>query len=596
MRLWFALERKLGVLRRKAPVGDWKDFAGSSPAGPCVDVSGLSRRAPEAQTRDSEALELRSGKIRLFSGGLIDVGNPPLWHLSPINKADWTADCHWSLIADFKLGDIKGVWEANRWSWVYPLVRSYLRDRDPKHAELFWSWVENWMSHNPPNVGVNWKCGQEASFRIFAAAVALSAFADAPATTPERVQRLARLAHVTAVRIEAHFAYAISQNNNHGISEAVGLITIGTLWPELPGASRWKAKGLKTVSLLCDRLIARDGSFSQHSSNYHRVLLDDLCWLAAVMRTGGTALSPELKDSARRAANFLHALLLPDGSVIRYGADDGARVLQLSACVYSDFRPTLAACAALFGSSALPPGPWDDQAAALCPGWRSPETFDTQAANFSGGGLYVKRRGRLTLALRAPSVFSARPSQADQLHLSVYDSKGAVTEDLGTISYNDPLRTWADLSSACFHNVPLVNGGNPMSKVSRFLWLPWTVCEVEVAEHDRLVASHRGFAGFVVRREVIIQGDTIRIEDSFTGNREADLSVRWHGQCRQRLESFQVSCETHSGQQAWYTADEATGLGFSASHYASAEPSHCRVFSVRSSRAVIVTHIPVFTA
>ena len=595
MRIWFALERQLGVLRRKTPVGEWKDFAGASSTGPRVDITGLARRPAENRVSDSEAHELRSGKMRLFSGSPIDVGNPPLWHISPINKSEWAADCHWSHVDDFKRGDIKGVWEANRWSWVYPLVRSYLRDRDPKHAELFWSWVEDWMSHNPPNVGVNWKCGQEASFRIFAASIAVSAFADAPATTPERIQSLARLAHVTGVRIEAHFAYAISQNNNHGISEAVGLVTIGTLWPELLGASRWKAKGLKTVSLLCDRLITLDGSFSQHSSNYHRVLLDDLCWLATVMRSGGTVLPLELKEAARRAANFLHALLLPDGSVIRYGADDGARVLQLSTCAYSDFRPTLAACAALFGSNAIPAGPWDDQVAALCPGWRAAETFDAQPANFSGGGLYVKRRGQLTLALRAPTVFSTRPSHADQLHLSVYDFKGAVTEDLGTISYNDPLKTWADLSNSCFHNVPLVDGGNPMTKVGRFLWLPWTVCEVEITEPDRLVVSHRGFAGFVVRREVVIQDGVIRITDSFIGDRDADLSVRWHGQCRQRLESLQVSCETHSGQQTWYTADEATGLGFSASHYASAEPSHCRVFSVRSSRAVIVTRIPVLT-
>lgn len=588
MRLWFALEHRLGLLRRRAPAGDWADFAGLSPVGPRVTL--IPSGADAAV--DREADELREGQLRLFSGRPVIVGSPPAWHRSPINGAEWPADRHWSLIDDAQLGDIKGVWEASRWSWAYALGRAYLRDRDPRHAELFWSWAEDWMAKNPPNVGVNWKCGQEVSFRLFAAAWALAVFADAPSTTPSRAQLLARLAHVTGVRIEAHLGYAISQDNNHGISEAVGLLTAGVLWPELPEAPARRAKGLAVLSRLCDRLIAADGSFSQHSSNYHRVLLDDLCWAAAVARAGNIELPANVTSAARRAADFLHALLLPDGSVVRYGADDGARVLQLTSCSYEDFRPTLAACAAAFGSPSLPAGPWDRQVARLGFGVPSGDAAPVPA-RLAAGGVHMRRPSvAVTVAFRAPTRFRFRPSHADQLHLYVRDADGPVVEDPGTLSYNDPDRRWADLAAARFHNVPMVDDLDPMTRVSRFLWLPWTTCAVDVDAADRVAASHRGFAGFVVRREVVIRPGAIRVTDTFEGDREASLSVRWHGRDRRRLEALRISSATGGGD-TWHSASDATGLGIFADRYASSVPSHCRIFSLRARSATIVTEIPI---
>lgn len=182
--------------------------------------------------------------------------------------------------------------------------------------------------------------------------------------------------------------------------------------------------------------------------------------------------------------------------------------------------------------------------------------------------------------------------QADQLHLSVFEGADPVVEDVGTISYNEPGRPWADLAAARFHNVPLVDGADPMERASRFLWLPWTTCDVEVDDPDRLVASHRGFAGFTVRREIAIVSDGIRVTDTFSGQREAGLSVRWHGRDRHRLESIQVRCDIPAASATWHAAETATGLGFHAERYASAVPSWCRILSVRARQATFVTFIP----
>jgi len=53
--------------------------------------------------------------------------------------------------------------------------------------------VEDWAAHNPPNTGVNWKCGQEIAMRMFALVSGYAAFQDAEATSEDRAELLAEI-------------------------------------------------------------------------------------------------------------------------------------------------------------------------------------------------------------------------------------------------------------------------------------------------------------------------------------------------------------------------------------------------------------------
>ena len=78
--------------------------------------------------------------------------------------------------------------------------------------------------------------------------------------------------------------YAVAQNNNHGTSEAAALF-IGGAWlmaqaesePLRKEAQRWRDAGRRWLEDRVVILVAADGSFSQYSLNYHRVLVDTLC-------------------------------------------------------------------------------------------------------------------------------------------------------------------------------------------------------------------------------------------------------------------------------------------------------------------------------
>ena len=579
--------KRLGILRRACPAQPWPTIKTSESVFFPLKIHDYQ------QDLETEIEEIARGVFRPFSSAALHLGFPPRWSVNIFNGTEYPQNSHWSDINDFELGDIKGVWELSRWFWAYPLGRAYLSTGDEKYTRRFLELAGDWMEKNPPNLGPNWKCGQEASIRLIAAAWALSAFDKSPLITPDVRARFAGLAEITGNRIEAHLSYALSQDNNHGISELVGLLTAGCMWPNLLNAARLKASALAKLDACTDRLFASDGSFSQHSSNYHRVALDALCWAAAILRQRNEALPPRAAAAAHRGAQFLYELLIKEGRVVRYGSDDGARILPLTSAVYDDHRPTLAAAAALLDGCELPEGPWQDQARLLgvqpkpSVGEPLPEVCD-----LFKGGIHVRRAGRATVAFRCPTQFRFRPSHADHLHVSIFEDGTPVADDPGTISYNSPDRPWASLASARFHNVPLVNESEFMEKATRFLWLPWVECKLETCESGRIVGSHTGYRGFKLTREVSINQGNVTVRDIFKGNREAELSVRWHGPSRPQLERLVMSCDAARAKESWHNKGE-DGLGWRADRYGQASHNWCRILRVTASSAVFTTTFPI---
>ena len=348
-RLWFKVEKKIGLLEKTMPVQSWASFQPiSMPRSadlwrtktPSLPIGQISREelapwcdAYAIETGHSpvaEARGLAQGKIRIFHSRFFDLGYPLNWNRNVLSGRLHENSAHWSKLADNGKDDIKGVWEASRFSWVFPLVRAWIIEGDDFYPEIFWKLLEDWMEKNPPNQGPHWMCGQEAAMRLIAVAYALQAFRSHPTTTDKRIILTTQLAEATAKRINGHISYAVSQSNNHGISEAVGLFTAGVLWPNCIQANEWRAKGIETLISQIHSLVNSDGGFSQHSTNYHRLFLHLMIWSELVLRSEHQTFPEKTLKKIRAATDFLADLLDDEGNVPRYGADDGACLFPLS--------------------------------------------------------------------------------------------------------------------------------------------------------------------------------------------------------------------------------------------------------------------------
>lgn len=425
---------------------------------------------------------IAEGVFRYFAHTSVRIGFPPNWHHNPFTGQQAPTDHHWSEIDEFDFGDIKAIWEPNRFGFTYTLVRAYWRTGDEHYPELFWQLLEDWRDHNPPQQGVNWKCGQECSFRVMAWCFGLYGFLDSPNSTPLRVSQMAQMIAVSGQRIEANIGYALSQHNNHGISEGLGLWTIGTLFPEFRSSRKWQESGRRILEMLGRELIYDDGSFVQHSVNYHRLMLHDYLWVMRLSDLLDFPFSAELRSRVAKAGDFLYQMQDPaTGGVPYYGQNDGALILPLNSSDYLDFRPIVQAIRYLCNSTrCYGNGPWDEDLLWLFgpQALRAPvKTGQQRDLRAASGGYYTLRSPNSFVFTRC-AAFRHRPGQADMLHVDLWSRGQNVALDAGTYSYNASPPWNNPLAHTRYHNTVTVDGQDQMVRAGRFLWLPWLRSQV----------------------------------------------------------------------------------------------------------------------
>jgi len=493
-RIWHAGLLRSGAMVRRDPIRTWGNFqddAGFLAVAPRVlaglgDFEKLKASFPvwdaaAAEPPIREAVDLLGGRFRYFGWRMVEQGRRPVWRSNPLTgeKAPAGLGLHWSQIPDFELGDIKVIWEASRWGWALDLARGFARTGDRRFAGRFRQLRNDWMVENPPGAGPNWKCGQEAALRLIAACIATAILARGGQGSLSGLRQLVALAEATAGRIEANLDYALSQNNNHGLSELAGLLTVAVMFPGLPGAQERRLRARKGLIREFGRLVATDGCFAQYSTNYHRVLLHDAVWCGRLLVAAGDPFPAATLARIDAAAVWLWQVMNPmDGRVPCYGSNDGANFLKLDGGIYADHRAAVQAAFVLTrGTPVLASGPWDETAAwlfgptALAVASRTvPERGNFTAT--SAGYYVLRREGTEAFVRCGPHRF--RPHHADQLHVDLRRNGRPLTIDPGTFSYNAAPPWDHAFKNTRFHNTVSVDGLEQMEKASRFLWLSWS--------------------------------------------------------------------------------------------------------------------------
>ena len=475
------------------------------PAGRSRIEKALGKQAKELY---AEADQILAGKVRLFGAALRKL------QLKPPGKLH-----HWThYVSHLPDGsDIRPVWEAGRFSWGTILARANWLSGEEKYAEAFWLYFENFTKENPANLGPHWSSAQEVAMRIIAWAFCYSLLADAPSSTAARREALAHSVAQHAERIPPTLGYARAQNNNHLLSEAMGLVTAAGLLPAHPKAEEWRVLGRKTFAEGLEKQVHADGAYAQHSSNYQRLVLQLGTWAVAI----GEPLSKKSRYKLAKAEQWLGRLLDDDGRVPNLGPNDGAYILPLCVSPFADFRPALQAARAAFGGgTSLTKGAWDE--AALWQGISPARTHKAAAVKHP-----LKLEGAHSWAYLRAANFQERPGHADQLHLDLWWRGLNVARDAGSYLYNAPPPWDNALSATRVHNTITVEDRNQMQRGGRFLWLDWAQAKVVKTEVNagRLVyaqAEHDGYRklGLTHRREVRVERDRWLISDQLASSEE----------------------------------------------------------------------------
>lgn len=460
-----------------------------------------------------------------YFGRDVPIANPPDWFSRPESATRAPHEKAWWQIQDFNpsVGDIKTVWEASRFDWVLPFAQRAVSGDADSLAQLN-VWIADWSAKNPPYLGANWKCGQEASIRVMhlaCAALAMNANGLPPLTDPLR-----GLLRQHLKRIAPTMSYAIGQANNHGTSEAAALF-IGGLWLGGKDGNAWSKSGRKWLENRARVLIMPDGTFSQYSVTYHRVMLDTFA-LAEIWRRRcdspvfSTATVKKLKAATAWLDQMTH---LDSGDAPVIGANDGSHLIRFTDADYRDFRPSVQLAMAIFCQKRrYCDGPQDKQLAWL--GISLPQTYapKLESKSFPEGGFHILRTANAVTYFRIPQ-FRFRPSQADALHCDLWIEGRNVLRDAGSFSYNVSEADTSYFNGTASHNTIQFDGRDQMPRVSRFLFGDWLKARDLEIGSNMIQAGYTDQKGASHTRQLTMCDDTLEVRDDIMGFETATL--RW---------------------------------------------------------------------
>lgn len=469
-----------------------------------------------------------NSSVKGFDHILIDENCIPDWHLNILtHQESQNKQVSWQKVGDFDcaLGDIKGCWELSRFSW---LVVFALRARagDVSAIKTMNTWLADWVNNNQLFKGVNWKCGQEASIRVIHlifTAVLLNQDKSAPAS-------LVSLVAAHLARISPSISYAIGQANNHGTSEASALY-IGGSWLNMHGQSiggKYQKQGAYWLENRAHKLIMPDGTFSQYSTNYHRLMLDTYT-LAEVWRTRHhlTSFSNNTYRQLQKATQWLATMVQPEtGHVPIVGANDGARLFPVNDS-YLDFRPSVQTAMSLFSNRQFisTDGPWNNTVKLLNIELPKQQYQQQESQIFKDGGFFVQHLGKSFILLNYPN-YQFRPSHNDALHLDFWVNGQNLLMDGGTFSYNESKDNLAYYSGVKSHNVIQFDNREQMQPISRFLWAKWPSGNLQKIDDNTISSESIDYDGARHSRAVSLDEHKLIVVDEISGFKKKAV-VRW---------------------------------------------------------------------
>lgn len=281
---------------------------------------------------------------------------PVDWHASPTGTPRWPKQ-HVDRIRAWLWSPYRGkdwlqVWELNRHQFFVFLARAHLLSGDRQYADEFSGMARHWISENPQALGMNWFSPMEICVRLISWSMAFYFFRDGGVLSREFKLEFLKSLHQQTRYVRKHLTLYWVVQNNWLISQAAGLVVVGSLFPEFNESADWVETGM---SLLNREVVAQtslDGVNREQAVGYHHYVVDLLIIVQALGNKNLAPYSPSLARVVEKMLEYVLYSMDPQGRLTPVGDTDegwGFRITGRSD--YWDLRHWLALGAVWFNRS-----------------------------------------------------------------------------------------------------------------------------------------------------------------------------------------------------------------------------------------------------
>ena len=480
----------------------------------------------------------------------LEYGDPIDWHLDAVHgKRAPRKAFHKIRYLDFnEVGDCKITWELNRHQHLVTLAKAYRLTENRRYAdEIFQQW-RHWHAENPYPAGINWASSLEVAFRSLSWIWMYQLLEGTPAMPREFRKEWLHAQALNGRHIERYLSTYFSPNT-HLLGEAVALLFLGTLCPEISRAEHWKSLGWEIILREAQRQVQADGFHFEGSTYYHVYALDFFLHAAVLANLNQLAVPAELEKTIEK---MLDALLLLGraGAPPLLGDDDGGRLFDPRRNRSEHLLDPLATGAVLFRREDFKAAAGElreetiwllgEQGIAEWDGMQTDRPA-IASASLQSAGLYFlatsSPQSQLVIKAGSQGVGRGGHRHADALSVCL-DSEGhAMLVDAGTFQYVGEGNERDLFRGTAMHNTLRVDGESQSEPAGPFAWKQFDRAKIEQwitgENFDLFAGSHDGYGRFgsaVVHRRWVfsLKSGLFLVRDLAQGSGKHRLDISWH--------------------------------------------------------------------
>jgi hypothetical protein len=435
-----------------------------------------------------EADEICAHIFDLLGSGKKKLGETIDWHVDFKSGHRWIPSHYYKDVREINFkdnSDIKIPWELSRFQHVPILGKAYWYTNDEKYAKEFVDQVTSWINENPPLFGVNWCSTMDVAIRAVNWVWGFYFFRYSHSLTDSF-----RLDFFKNILIHGRFIYDNLEfdrkfidgrfrrmNGNHYISNLVGLIYLGVLFPELYEAKQWLTKGLAELLKELEIEIYEDGIQWELSISYHRLVLEMVISAIILCKANDIVIPDFILSRIEKMFDFVANYTKPDGMCPQIRDADNGRLHILSQNDMNDHCYLLAIGAVLFNRSdfkQIATGKDEDVAWLLGPSGHNifseipPNEVSVQSKAFPHSGYYIMRQDNLHMAIIAAQIgmngYYGGHAHNDFLSFELYAYDKTILTDCGTYVYSASPYWRNKFRSTASHNTVVID----KAEINRF--------------------------------------------------------------------------------------------------------------------------------
>ncbi|MEW6735028.1 MAG: alginate lyase family protein [Acidobacteriota bacterium] len=447
------------------------------------------------------------------------------WHYDGVIDYEWPQR-HYSQISisQAKMGaDIKVPWELARLQHFITLGQVYSITLDERYAIEFSNQILSFARANPPEIGIHWMSPMEVALRSISLSLGFYFFRHSQNFDSETLKALLKLllSHGTFIEQNLEFSHRIT--SNHYLSDLVGLLFIGLLFPEFKQSAQWAEFARVELLKEMDKQVYGDGVDWEASTAYHAFVLELFLYSFLLCKEQGIKIDNSYWNKLEKMFAFVQAYLKPDGSAPLIGdCDDGRVIVWRRKPTYDHFY-LLAIAAVLFENERykVTGQPSEECLWIFGPiGW---DTYDSMSMSeeilissaFPEGGVYIQRDDNLYAIIDCGEIgINGQGSHAhnDLLGFELFYRERTFFVDAGSYVYTGDPQARNQFRSTAYHNTLMVDGMEINEIYPGQLFVIGNQAHIKVnswesnEEYDLLDAEHNGYLrlpqGVIHRRQI----------------------------------------------------------------------------------------------